>query len=119
MVGHYNIRRSEHRPMETVKQIFHKSNIKFTYVRKKQLEAAPATKNFKITYVTEKVEEWCKGKRNLSKLAKPQPHSAYISEEQHKSTYSLQTIEGMNKLNKVLDKITSNTFLTSVFAETQ
>ena len=45
------------------------------------LGAALGTDEFKITYVNEKVEEWCKEMKNLSKLAKTQPHeacSAYI-----------------------------------------
>ena len=56
--------------LETVKQIFQNSNIKFTFEGKRHLGAALGTEKFKVTYVNEKVEEWCKERKNLSKLAK-------------------------------------------------
>ena len=59
--------------------------------------------------------------KRLSALAKTQPHaafSAYIHDEQHKFTYFLRTIEGMNGLIKPLDDIIMNTFLPAIFGET-
>ena len=53
---------------------------------KRHLGVALGTEELKITYVNEKVEEWCKEMKNLSKLAKTQPHaafSAYTHGEQH------------------------------------
>ena len=91
--------------LETAKQIFQNSNIKFTCKGERYLGAALGTEEFKITYVNEKVGEWCKGMKNLSKLAKTQLHaafSAYIHGEQHKFTYFLRTIEGMNEHNENL-----------------
>ena len=55
--------------------------------------------------------------KNLSNLS----HSAflaYIHGEQHKFTYLLRTIEGMNELIKPLDDIIMNTFLPTIFGET-
>ena len=107
---------------ETAKQFFQNSNIRFTCEGKRHLGAALGTEEFKITYVNEKVEEWCKEMKNLSKLAKTQSHaafSAYIHREQHKFTYFLRTIEGMNELIKPLDDdIIMNTFLPAIFGET-
>ena len=108
--------------LEIAKQFFQNSNIKFTCEGKRHLGAALGTEEFKITYVNEKVEEWCKEMKNLSKLAKTQSHaafSAYIHGEQHKFTYFLRTIEGMNELIKPLDDdIIMNTFLPAIFGET-
>ena len=63
--------------LELAKLIFHNSNIKFTCEGKRHLGAALGTDEFKITYVNEKVEEWCKEMKNLSKFAKIQPHAAF------------------------------------------
>ena len=107
--------------LETAKQIFGDSNIKFTCEGKRHLGAATGTNEFRIQYVSEKVEEWCKEMKRLSALAKTQPHaafSAYIHGEQHKFTYFLRTIEGMNELIKPLDDIIMNNFLPAVFGET-
>ena len=107
--------------LEAAKQIFQNRNIKFTCEGKRHLGAALGTEKFKITYVNEKVEEWCKEMKSLSKLSKTQPHAAfsvYIHGEEHKFTYLLQTIEGMNELIKLLDDIIINTFLPAIFGET-
>ena len=107
--------------LETAKQIFGDSNIKFTCEGKRHLGAAIGTNEFRIQYVSEKVEEWCKEMKRLSALAKTQPHaafSAYIHGEQHKFTYFLRTTEGMNELTKPLDDIIMNTFLPAIFGET-
>ena len=73
--------------LETTKQIFQNSNIKFTCEGKRHLVAAIVTEEFKITNVNEKVEEWCKEMKNLSKFAKTQLQAAlaYIRGEQHNS----------------------------------
>ena len=107
--------------LETAKQIFGDSNIKFACEGKRHLGAAIGTNEFRIQYVSEKVEEWCKEMNRLSALAKTQPHaafSAYIHGKQHKFTYFLQTTEGMNELIKPLDDIIMNTFLPAIFGET-
>ena len=107
--------------LETAKQIFGDSNIKFTCEGKRHLGVAIGTNEFRIQYVSEKVEEWCKEMKRLSALAKTQPHaafSAYNHGEQHKFTYFLRTIEGMNELIKPLDNIIMNTFLPAIFGET-
>ena len=78
--------------LETAKQIFADSNIKFTCEGKRHLEAAIGTNEFRIQHLSEKVEEWCKEMKRLSALAKTQPHAAfsdYIHGEQHKFTYFL------------------------------
>ena len=59
--------------------------------------------------------------KNLSKLTKTQLHtafSAYVHGRQHKFTYFLGTIEGMNELVKTLDDIIMNTFAPAIFGET-
>ena len=107
--------------LETAKQIFGDSNIKFTCEGKRHLGAAIGTKEFIIQYVSKKVEEWCKEMKRLSPLAKTQPHAAfspYNHGEQHKFTYFLRAIEGMNELIKPLDDIIMNTFFPAIFGET-
>ena len=66
---------------------FQKSNIKFTFDEKRLLGGSFGTDKFKIVYVNQKVEEWCKELKNLPKRTKTQQYaafSAYIHMEQHK-----------------------------------
>ena len=73
--------------LEIAKQIFQYCNIR---EGKRHLGAALGTDEFKITYVNDKVEEWCKEMKNLLKVAKTQSHaafSAYTHVGQHKFTY--------------------------------
>ena len=59
--------------LETAKQIFQNSNIKFTCEGKRHLGAALGTEEFKIPYLNEKVDDWCKEMKNVSKLSRMQP----------------------------------------------
>ena len=111
-MGHYDIGRSEDRlilkdssQLERAKLTFQNSNFKFTCEGKRHLGAALGTDEIKITYVNGKVEKWCKEMKNLSKLAKIQPHAAfhaYINGKQQKFINLLRTIKGMKELDDIV-----------------
>ena len=104
--------------MEEAKTIFKNSPINITIDGKRHLGAALGTDEFKITYMTDKVNEWCKKMKSLAEIAKLQPHAAYaayIHGEQHKYTYFLRTINGIDNLLEPLDDIISNDFIPGLF----
>lgn len=82
------------------------------------LGAAIGTKEFKQTYLQEKVEEWCKSMRRLSKIAASQPQAAYtafIFGEQHKYTYFMRIIKNIAEIMKPLDDVITNEFIPALF----
>ena len=104
--------------LEEAEAEFRNSPIRITTAGKRHLGAALGTNDFKISYMTEKVDEWCEKMRSLAEIAKSQPHAAYaayIHGEQHKYTYFLRTIKDTSDLLKPLDDIISNQFIPSLF----
>ena len=102
--------------MET-KRLFADTNIKITSEGKRHLGAAIANNNFRKEYATEKVSKWCKEIEQLSIYAKSQPQvafSAFIHGIQHKYTYFLRTIQGMEEFILPLDKVLTETFFTNI-----
>ena len=86
--------------IDTAKEIFTKTAIQLTTSGKRNLGAAIGNQSFKDEYVGGKVTEWRKEILKLAEIAKTQPHvafSAYIHGHQHKYTYFLRTIDGMEK----------------------
>ena len=107
--------------LENAKHLFSNTAIKITTNGKRHLGAALGTKTFKDEYVKEKVEAWCKEITKLADFAKTQPHaafSAYIHGQQHRFTYFLRTIEGMEDYLKPLDTTISNILLPAIFGTT-
>ena len=104
--------------LENAKLLFSRKAIKITTNGKHHLGAALSTKTFKDEYVQEKVEAWCKEITKLADFAKTQRHaafSAYIHGQQHRFTYFLRTIEGMEDYLKPLDTTISNILLPAIF----
>ena len=101
--------------------MFANTAINFTTTGKRHLGAALGNKTFKDEYVKDKVVEWCKEIKKLSEIAKTQPHaafSAYIHEQQHRFTYFLRTIEGLENYLKPLEDAISNILLPAIFGST-
>ena len=107
--------------LENSKLLFSNTAIKITTNGKRHLGAALGTKTFKDEYVQEKVEALCKEITKLADFAKTQPHAAfspYIHGQQHRFTYFLRTIEGMEDYLKPLDNTISNILLPAIFCTT-
>ena len=100
------------------KKIFEKTSINFTTSGQRHLGAAIGSLGFREEYVKEKVRNWCLEIEKLSEFALSQPHaafSAFIHGEQHRFTYFLRTIPGMELYLEPLDKIISDKFIPNLF----
>ena len=98
--------------------IFQNSQIKITVEGKRHLGAALGTNDFKISYISEKVENWCKKMEKLAEIAKTQPHAAYaayVHGEVHRYTYFLRTLDDISEILEPLDRVITNDFIPSLF----
>ena len=104
--------------LEEAATIFRNSPIKITADGKRHLGASLGTDDYKISYISEKVDDWCKKMRKLAEIAKTQPHAAftaYIHGEQHKYTYFMRTLNNISETLDPLDKVITNEFIPSLF----
>ena len=107
--------------LEKAKATFENDGINFTKDGKRHLGAAIGSDQFKTYYASKKVDEWCDEIEVLSNFAKSQPqapYAAFCHGQQHKFSYLMQTIPGMEKVLLPLDEKIDNTFLSSVLNET-
>jgi len=65
--------------LEEAENMFRNSPIMITTTGKRHLGAALGTNDFKVSYMKEKVNEWCEKLKRLSEIAKSQPHAAYAA----------------------------------------
>ena len=106
--------------LETVNNLFTNTKINITTEDKRHLGAAIGSNEFRVKYVTEKVDERIDELRTLSTYAKLQPQAAYAAfcfGEQNKYNYFLRTIPGMNKRMRRVDKSIKNELLPSIIGE--
>jgi hypothetical protein len=104
--------------LQAAETLFADTSIKITTEGKRHLGAAIGTEEYKNTYITEKVDEWCERMKKLSTIAKTQPHAAYsgyILGEQHKYTYFLRTIPNISDILKPLDNVIEQEFIPALF----
>ena len=107
--------------LEKAKATFENDGINFTKDSKRHLGAAIGSDQFKAYYASKKVDEWCDEIEVLSNFAKSQPQAAYAAfchGQQHKFSYFMRTIPGMERFLLPLDEKIDNTFLPSVLNET-
>ena len=104
--------------LQEAKTLCHDTAIRFTVEGKRHVGASLGSNSFRVQYVSEKVNTWCKEVEKLSEYAKTQPHaafSAFIHGEQHKFTYFMRTIPGMEEHLIPLDKVINDKFLPALF----
>ena len=104
--------------LEEVKTIFKDCPINITTQGMRHLGAAIGSNEFKNSYINEKVEKWCQHITKLAEIANSEPHAAYaafIHGEQHRYTYFLRTIAGIEENLKPLDEVISNKFIPALF----
>ena len=105
--------------LQNAKDIFNNSKIKITTEGKRHLGAALGSTDFKTSYVNEKVRNWCKELEKLSQFAETQPQaafSAYIHGEQHRFSYFLRTIPGIENLLSPLDNVIDSKFISALLS---
>ena len=95
--------------IDTAKEIFtNTTNLRHP---ERHLGAAIGNQSFKNEYVGGKITEWRKEILKLAEIAEMQPDaafSAYIHGHQHKYTYFLQTIDGMEHYLEPLEDAVTN-----------
>ena len=101
--------------------MFRDSKVNITTEGKRHLEAAISSNEFRVKYVTEKVNEWTKKElKTLSNFPKSQPQIAHVAlcfGQHSKYGYFLRTIPSISKLMKAVDEIIQNDLLPLIFEE--
>ena len=100
--------------------MYKKSKINNATNGKCHLGAAIGSNEFRVEYVTEKVDEWIDELVILSIYAKSHSQAAYDAfcfEEQNKHSYYLRTIPAMKELMKPVDESIKNELLPSIIGE--
>ena len=93
------------RKLEEANRIFAETNIQISIEGERHLGAIIGTEQNKKNYINSKIGEWGEEIKFLSDIATTYPqaaYTAYVSSYQHKLTYYLRTIPGIDrKLNKI------------------
>ena len=80
--------------LETATNLFRDSKVNIKREGKRHLGVAIGSNEFRVKYVTEKVNDWCEELKTLSNFTKSQPQAAYAAfyfGEQNKYSYFLRT----------------------------
>jgi hypothetical protein len=88
--------------------------VKITTDGHKQLGAALGSSNFKVEFITKKVEEWTEEISQLTKVAYTEPqaaYSAFIQGVKHKWTYTMRTVEDISQLLQPLEDCIHQKFI--------
>ena len=92
------------------RNLFSDSKVNIRTERKRHLDAAISSNEFRIKYVTEKVNEWCEELKPLPNFAKSQSQALYVAfcfGEQNKHNYLLR------EFMKPVDEVIQNDLLPS------
>ena len=104
--------------LEIANQIFDGAGIKITSTGKRHLGAVIGNEAFKEEYVSEKIEEWVSEVESLAEIALIEPHAAYaayVHGYQHKYTFLMRTIPGIEDLLKKLDHVITTKLIRNLF----
>ena len=99
---------------ERAVDVFSETDVVITKEGQRHLGAALGTESFKRQFVKEKVEEWVKEIRNLSDIAKTEPHAAYTAFThgvKHRWNYLMRTIPDISELLEPLESAIKDTFI--------
>ena len=104
--------------LELANQIFADAGIQITSTGKRHLGAVIGSEAFKDEYVSEKVDEWISEIETLAEIALIEPHAAYavyVHGYQHKFTFIMRTIPGIENLLKRLDDVITRKLIKNIF----
>ena len=104
--------------LEIANQIFDGAGIKIITTGKRHLGAVIGNEAFKQEYVCEKIEEWVLEIESLAEIALIEPHAAYaayVHGYQHKFTFIMRTIPGIENLLKRLDHVIATKLIKNLF----
>ena len=92
--------------------------IKITSSGKRHLGAVVGSESFKNEYVGEKIDEWVSELEALAEMALIEPHAAYaayVHGYQHKFTFVMRTIPGIENQLKRLDDVITKKLIRNLF----
>ena len=98
--------------------LFKSLHIKICTEGQRHLGGVIGTTKYQERYIKDLVDDWCKMMETLTLFAKSQPHaaySAYTHGVQHKFTFFLRTIRGMEDFVEPVDNIITNKFIPTLF----
>ena len=99
------------------RDLFKDTDIQITTEGKRHLGAAIGSKEFKKTYVQEKVTEWIDEVKKISQIAQTEPHAAYTAFTyglKHKWTYLMRTVPDISDQLKPLEESIRQIFIPAV-----
>ena len=103
--------------LEEAKSIFGNTGIRITTEGEKHLGAVIGSEKYKDTFVKNKVEEWVQEVKELSEIAKTEPHSAYtnfIFSTKMRWNYVMRTIPNISQYLQPLEKSIRQDFIPSL-----
>ena len=101
------------------REIFSGTGVRITTEGHKHLGAVIGSQEYKDTYVNELVNGWIQEIRELSEIAKTEPHSAYtnfIFSMKQKWNFAMRTIPGIGQHLQPLEASIRKEFLPSLFS---
>ena len=102
---------------ECAQTIFDNTEIKITTDGQRHLGAVIGTANFKQNYMKEKINQWIKEIRILSKIAWYKLQAAYscfTTGSKHKPMYFMRTIPNIGKELKQIDDVVRTVFIPAI-----
>ena len=103
--------------MDAASELFRGTGLNITNSGRRHLGAALGNGDFRHSYASEKVKGWCEEINKLTEMPLSEPHAAfaaYIHGEQHRFSYFMRTIPGMEVYLQPLDDLISSKFLPAI-----
>ena len=103
--------------LEEAKQAFEGTSIQISVQGERHLGAVIGTDENKRRYIEGKIENWTKEITLLAEIASTHPqaaYSAYIASYQHKLTYFLRTISGIEEELKKVDQVVRHKLIPAI-----
>ena len=103
--------------IDEASELFQGTGLNITTSGRRHLGAALGNDDFRSSYVSEKVKGWSEEIEKLTEMAVSEPHAAfaaYIHGEQHRFSYFMRTIPGMEVYLKPLDDLINNKLLPAI-----
>ena len=103
--------------LEEARRIFKGTGVRFTSEGMRHLGAAIGSRQFKESYLQEKIDEWVEGVERLAKIAAIEPQvafSAFIQRMQSRWTFVTRTVANISELMQPLEDAIRQKFLPSL-----
>ena len=103
--------------MQAAKRLFENTGIKIVSNGERHLGAVIGSKEHKERFVSEKIMKWIQDLRQLTQIAKDEPHAAYVAFTKGLAPrwcFTQRTIGGIGHLFAPLEKVIKDEFIPSL-----